>query len=162
MSELLSLSVLARYAHPTGAERLAFYLEEDCRPDFQDEVPEYEASWVDAFEFLPTAKLERLDDHTLVAHFSSDSGFGDELEDILNAIALTGPKAIYFYAFLGDNEWYASYHNGHKKLIWAVAGLDDPDDEKGLNQRLNKEEQERLKSVGTPSMALAELARMEV
>lgn len=160
MSELLSLSVLARYAHPEAMERLAFYLREESRPEFPDEVPENEAAWVEAFEFLPAVELERMDDRMMVAHFNSDSGFGDELEDILDAVALTGPEEIYFHAFLGDNEWYGRYRSGHKELIWATTGLDDPDEDQRLNQNLSEEEKERLESAGGPAQALAVLAQM--
>lgn len=162
MSELLSFAVLIRYATRAGPKRLAFYLAEETRPSFPDDVPVQEAAWVNAFEFLPTAELEQPDDYTLVAHFSNDSGFGDELDEVLDAVALTGPETIYFHAFLGDNEWYARYRKGRQELVWAVAGLDDPDDDERLNRNLSDADKERIITAGGPARSLSVLAQIDV
>ena len=93
--------------------------------------------------------------------FGAEAGLGAELDAILCAIALTEPAAVYFYAFLGDNEWYGRYRDGHKALIWAISGLDDPQADARFNRALDETLKQRLRALDDPAQALLVLAEQK-
>ena len=89
--------------------RIVYYLNGDSRPDFEDEIPKQEQKIFQFFEFAEVPdEVYPLSTHEVVAYFEPDGI--EEMEEIVRAVSLLKPDAIYFY--FADDEDTREYYQG--------------------------------------------------
>jgi hypothetical protein len=72
------LYFLAHFANNHQRDRAVFYLQEDTRPDFDDEVPEVEQALFEAVDEIPyPTVIKILDDSSLYWAMAEEDGFPD-------------------------------------------------------------------------------------
>lgn len=157
-----SLVIWVRFADTSSCDRLAFYLDPDTRPDFPDEVPESEASWVDHFELLPDPdQLERVSGDVLLIHFGDDADA--QPDQVCEAISLLSPTQLLTREDIEGEVVYHSWQGAQSTLVYAEEGLDDPDDDRRYNRRLDDATRRYLDRLrDSPKSALQFLAKQSL
>ncbi len=108
---------------PEILKRIQFYLNDDTRPDFEDEVPNEEKAVFETMEFAEIPfQIERPNETTLDAYFE----FIDEteLESLIKALVWFKQDGAYLY-FADDEEYkvYKQYHDD--RFIELYHHMDD-------------------------------------
>lgn len=127
------------------SKRLKIYLNEDTRPDFPEDAPQNEADWVEPFEFLENPdSIKEIDEKTLlVAFYPEETDFTDDAKELMKTLLEIVQVESIIYCELGEDWTMFEYLTKDKrKLLWAVDGLDDPEDDDKYNSFLSKEEKE--------------------
>lgn len=153
-----NLLIWARFADATSRDRLAFYLDPETRPDFPEEAPESEASWVDHFELLPDPdQIERLSGNVLLVYFGEEADA--QPDQVCEAIGLLSPTQLLMRENIEGDVFYHSWQDGQSTLIYAADGLDDPDDDTRYNRQLGDAVRRHLDGLrDSPKRALQYLA----
>lgn len=159
MHKIMRFIVFVKFGDANTCKRLGRYFSVNTRPNFSDEVLETETELVDVFEFLPYPTITPVDSRTLLLYFEDDSDNNVEFDDIVSAVSLFSPNLLLSYSDFGDDEWYERYRDGRLELVWAVMGLDDPEDDERMNRILSDETKARLRDVGDPARILQLLAK---
>ena len=130
MSETNAI-LLFKVTDAATAARIQFYLDENTRPDYADEVPADEKPLFEAMEFAEVPiKIEQPNDSTIYAWFEFI-----EPEDVIGIFrafdALEGEIERHAY-FADDEEYrvYLQYLNGELKPIYTI------EDDKGIDDTL--------------------------
>ncbi len=122
MSETHAIIRLIAHDKQT-AQRLAFYLDGNTRPDFEDEVPEKERDIFKKMEFAETPiEIQWRDDVTFDAYFENIEEI--DMEDLLYAVSAFELDNAYLF-FADDEEYktYKQFHNNTFKTLYMY--LDD-------------------------------------
>ncbi len=93
-------SIFFVYGNKEIIKKLPFYLDNITRPDFPDEVPEVEQSWVEIFEFLDNPDdIRSLDSTHLGFGFFPDQGGDREEMSVLgkSLIDIIGANQVLLY-----------------------------------------------------------------
>ncbi len=116
-----------------AANRIQFYLDEDTRPDFAEEIPASEVALFEAMEFADAPIQIDKPCETLIYAWYEFIEL-EEIEKILRAFeCIEGVLAQYVY-FADDEEYraYFVYRNNTLKSIYTIE--DDVDTDKKLWQ----------------------------
>ena len=93
------LYFLAHFANNHQRDRAVFYLQEDTRPDFDDEVPEVEQALFEAVDEIPyPTVIKILDDSSLYWAMTEEDGF----PDLALAEKLGAEKVLVVHAQIED------------------------------------------------------------
>lgn len=120
------------------AQRFAFYMDTDTRPDFPDDVPEHEAPLVDLFDYMPDCdEMDWPSETECVLYFEEDTFEAKELfPKILPHFSVTlalwcedGFEYCHYMRF--DSEYF--------DFLYSPKPLEDEDDDKKHNRQLSKE-----------------------
>lgn len=160
MGVTTQLCLRIAFPKPSGCQRLMFYLDPETRPDFPDEVPESEATWVEAFELLPDpSSMEQVDDTTVSVYFDDESDA--EPHQICEAIALLEPDSLLSWEVVECEVYYQRWKDGNNTLIYAPEGLEDPQEDEKYNRNLDEAIRKRLDELdGEPEEALRLLSEI--
>ena len=105
------------------AKRVAFYLEPDTRPDFPEDVPESEESWIDVFEVMEYPDLiELVDDrYVAVGFYQGETNYSQEMEEFSEAlVSEVGVISVVLCEFDSDHGNYIWYFKkDESKLLWT-------------------------------------------
>lgn len=142
-------------------DRALFYLQEETRPNFPDEVPESEAELVELFEFLSYPHQVEAENNSLTLWFGDPYREEDLHEDIgpmMEGLSILGAKQVLVYWEYEDEACYEQYVNGNKELIWSVYGLESPEDEARYNKILPPKLKQDLKQLGDPVASIRRIS----
>ncbi len=164
MAHATPFALYARFSNTASLERFLFFLEEDTRPSFPDEVEPNEAPWVEHFEFLAYPwELTRLDNAVLVE-------FGDphEEEDLHDDIApmmegaagLGADQVLVYWSYEGEGV-FERWSDGANEILWAMDDDEAEEDGVGRPDLLDEPLREQLRDVleDAPGKALLRLAQ---
>jgi hypothetical protein len=158
MSVTSQLCLRVTFDDHLKCERLKFYLDPDTRPDFPDEVPDIESDWVGVFELLPDPCLIDLIDDCVVSVYFDDESDADP-HQICTAIALLQPTGMLSWEMIEGEVIFQQWQGGDNMLLYAPGGLEDPEDDKKYNRKLDQVTRSKLDElIGMPVEALQFLA----
>jgi hypothetical protein len=119
-----------------AAQRFAFYMNTDTRPDFPDDVPEHEAPLVDLFDYMPDCDdMDWPSANECVLYFEEDAFEAKELfPRILPHFSVKlalwcedGFEYCHYMRF--DGEYF--------DFLYSPEPLEDEDDDKNHNRQLS-------------------------
>ena len=142
-------------------ERLTFWLDEETRPDFEDEAPQEENSWFVPFEGLDAPEeITHPSKQTLIAEF--DWLTDDPCESFEQILGLAGvTKALWYETDGGELSAFYRLEQGRFEPLVSLTPLDDPVQEKRYNCRLSTQRRARLETLADePEQALLYLAEL--
>lgn len=132
-----SVLIVSQWPSSAIAAQIAEIMDEDSRPDFEEELPD---EWVDYFDFIDGLPYpEEVDNsgHSLMLYFELASSEFYYKDDIMLALAKMGGQSI--YAVLSEDQavqYYCFNQNERVELIYendlSSDSLTDPAIEKQL------------------------------
>lgn len=95
-------------------ERIEYYLDDNTRPEFDDDVPESEQAIFKAFEYaeIPDS-IDKRGDNALAVYLEPDGLPG--MEEMVYAIEMLKPDSLYY--FLADDEDSRAYYRGQQLVL---------------------------------------------
>lgn len=133
--------ILARFSTQAALDKALYYVQEDTRPDFDDDVPENESSFFEAVDekSFPTV-IKKLPNNAVYFEFTSDE---DDLGMIqCEKLGADFTLSIYREEYDGkDDTIYLAEQGREIQLIYATRFYDEPVmDEKveSFQQELNR------------------------
>lgn len=119
------LYFLAHFANNHKRDRALFYLQEDTRPDFNDEVPEVEQALFEVVDEIPyPAVIKSLDDSNLYWVMADEDGF----PDLALAEKLGAEKVLVVHAQIEDEPCFTiaqKLTNKATKTVFVPRFFDD-------------------------------------
>lgn len=148
MAHASPFTLYTRFADCASLARFLFFLEEDSRPAFPDEVTHGESQWVGHFEFLSYPwSVKQLDNVTVVADFGDpheEQDLSGDITPMMEGATGLGAELVLVFWCYEEECFLERYVKGHREVVWS---MDVEADEDKNQELLSRESQEQLRKI---------------